>query len=124
MFLIDFLCFFFRFSTVVEVAEDLISFTDLLVPFHNLPFTDKVSLTNEDLCVSTLADTSFVSILPTLFNAASVAAASATGSQGGEGAGVRAVVTSSGVYTPSSDSGLIESHGKKKFKYWAPCNNM
>ena len=31
MFLIDFLCFFFRFSTVVEVAEDLISFTDLLV---------------------------------------------------------------------------------------------
>ena len=30
MFLIDFLCFF-RFSTVVEVAEDLISFTDLLV---------------------------------------------------------------------------------------------
>ena len=33
MFLIDFPLFFFRFSTVVEVAEDLISFTDLLVRF-------------------------------------------------------------------------------------------
>ena len=37
MFLIDFLCFF-RFSTVVEVAEDLISFTYLLVFIEFIKF--------------------------------------------------------------------------------------